>query len=109
MTLPRWAELAPSATEAHPDSGAAHLMPLMVVAGAALGGAGFVFGEGRTAAVVSANDPMGAFAQSQFEFRDRFQVRVRVRANTSPFQRFNQPVLAKVSVQLSNRVDCVWR
>eukprot|EP00966_Prymnesium_polylepis_P179639 4159469-Prymnesium_polylepis.1 len=68
----------------------------MVAAGATLGAAGMPFGD--ECGDEHADDPMRSFAQSTFEFRDRFRVRLHFKANSSPFQRFNQPVLARVGV-----------
>jgi len=95
--LRRWAELAPSAREAHGFGSAAHLMPLFVVAGAALGEIGSVFGAVGNPSQPE-KDPMRGFVLSCFEFRDRFRVRLRITSNAHLFLRASQPVLVDLRI-----------
>lgn len=94
--LKRWAELAPSAREAHPVGAAEHLMPLLVVAGAAMGSAGVA--TSLRSSALAKHDPMHLFALSAFEFRDRFRIELDVKVNLSPFYRVHQPVIVKVRI-----------
>ena len=107
QALVRWHELAPSAAEAHAEGEAEQLMPLLVVAGAALGGAGDALEGGGAVPSAHPDDPMASFALSTFEFRDRFRVRFRPVVNSSPYQRVHQPVTVRISVVPGSREQCV--
>ena len=68
--LAQWDHLAPSAREAHPPGAAEHLLPALVVAGAAGDdGPATKVGSGKASPVEAESELLGGFAFSQFEFR----------------------------------------